>query len=717
MTFMNLFLLGGVAAFSVPLIIHLLNRSRFRTIEWGAMHLLDSAFQANNRRIRIEQIILLIIRCSIPALLAFCLARPVLTTWQALPGEKPMSVVVLLDNSYSMDVKSTTGTAFEKATDGTSRILNSLKRGSEISVVNIGGSATPVFDSPIYDAHMMTRLLSEREGGFGAVDTPQSLEAALALMSTATHAQREIILVSDFQDANWSSLDDGFVDRVAKELESLSVRPQITLFRTESEEGGNVSIQSLDYSRSALGVGQTLKIRANVRNHEARSHAGLRLALLVDGEQQSMSQVPLGANATAQVLFTYQFKTPGSHVVEVELDHQDVLASDNRIAASITVLERIDVLLVDGAPSNNPLEGETDFLSIALTPFTTGRTKLADLVQVQTVLPDQLDEKILGRSDVVVLANISKLLDPELAKLKNYVVSGGNLLLFPGDKTDVSWHNEKMVAAGLLPMSYGDLQGSIREKTKQSRILAQRFDHPALTIFNDRSNGNLADGEIWIWYRLLREAANSSDATTLARLADGSPFLVEKKVGEGLVLQAATACDAQWSNLPTRPFFLPLIQELVVRMATRIAPPRNIDVGDLLVAVLPSDDEGTALTITNPQGLQVTVRATKRGDKCVVEFPHTQMTGVYSLEGAKQGSIYFVSSTPRIESELKPISDERLAEIAKVWNANVVTSVEERAHFENLRQNGREIWQYVLIGVFCLMAIEIFLQQKFSGRL
>ena len=48
MSFLNLFLLGGMAAFSVPLVIHLLNRSRYRTVDWGAMHLLDKAFQANN---------------------------------------------------------------------------------------------------------------------------------------------------------------------------------------------------------------------------------------------------------------------------------------------------------------------------------------------------------------------------------------------------------------------------------------------------------------------------------------------------------------------------------------------------------------------------------------------------------------------------------------------------------------------------------------------
>ncbi len=76
MTFLNGMLIFGAAAFAVPLVIHILNRSRFRTIQWGAMHLLDSIVRVNQKRFRIEQLILLLVRCSIPVALAFCLRGP-----------------------------------------------------------------------------------------------------------------------------------------------------------------------------------------------------------------------------------------------------------------------------------------------------------------------------------------------------------------------------------------------------------------------------------------------------------------------------------------------------------------------------------------------------------------------------------------------------------------------------------------------------------------
>ena len=81
MNFLNVGLAFGAAAVAIPLIIHIFNRSRFKVVTWGAMHLLESVLRVNRRQVQLEQIILLIIRCAIPILLALCLARMVVTDW------------------------------------------------------------------------------------------------------------------------------------------------------------------------------------------------------------------------------------------------------------------------------------------------------------------------------------------------------------------------------------------------------------------------------------------------------------------------------------------------------------------------------------------------------------------------------------------------------------------------------------------------------------
>ena len=134
MSLLNPALTLGAIAFVVPLLIHIFNRSRFRTIEWGAMHLLESVISQNRRRFRIDQLILLFIRCLIPAVLAVCLARPVLTGGGLL-GDAPAALVVLLDNSYSMEAADPGGTRFTAAVESACEVIGQLPRGSQVAVV------------------------------------------------------------------------------------------------------------------------------------------------------------------------------------------------------------------------------------------------------------------------------------------------------------------------------------------------------------------------------------------------------------------------------------------------------------------------------------------------------------------------------------------------------------------------------------------------------
>ena len=81
MTFLNGILAFGAIAALVPLLIHIFNRSRFKVVAWGAIHLLESVLRKNRRQVQLEQLILLLIRCAIPILFAFALARMVVTEW------------------------------------------------------------------------------------------------------------------------------------------------------------------------------------------------------------------------------------------------------------------------------------------------------------------------------------------------------------------------------------------------------------------------------------------------------------------------------------------------------------------------------------------------------------------------------------------------------------------------------------------------------------
>jgi hypothetical protein len=87
----------------------------------------------------------------------------------------------------------------------------------------------------------------------------------------------------------------------------------------------------------------------------------------------------------------------------------------------------------------------------------------------------------------------------------------------------------------LLPATLGPIAGDLKEGAPSVAVVTQRFENPALELFNDPRNGNLSDSAIKIWFKL-QETSNAADIVTLARLESGDPFLVEKPFGEGRVI-------------------------------------------------------------------------------------------------------------------------------------------------------------------------------------
>ncbi|MFO0261801.1 MAG: BatA domain-containing protein, partial [Planctomycetota bacterium] len=97
--------LGGLAI-GVPILIHLLNRRRYKIVDWAAMDFLLEADKKNRRRVQLENFLILALRCLAMLLLGLLLARPFLpSAMTSLLGQKEQfERVVLLDDSLSQQV-------------------------------------------------------------------------------------------------------------------------------------------------------------------------------------------------------------------------------------------------------------------------------------------------------------------------------------------------------------------------------------------------------------------------------------------------------------------------------------------------------------------------------------------------------------------------------------------------------------------------------------
>ncbi|MFN9039288.1 MAG: BatA domain-containing protein [Planctomyces sp.] len=766
MSLLNPLLAIGAGALLIPLLIHIFNRSRFRTIEWGAMHLLESVISQNRRRLRIDQLILLLIRCLIPAVLAFCLARPVLTGGGLL-GDAPVALAVVLDNSYSMEAADPGGTRFTAAVESACRVIGELPRGSQVAVVLTGGRPTPLFDAPLADLQTVIRRLRQQKPGLGASDIPGSLELAADLLESMPAVRRQMLVLSDYQPADWSTLSGGPAAALQKRLQSSDIPTQLLLLAgtplQPDARPDNITVESLQLPQQPIGVGQEFSVQARLKSYSGRDLDAASVALTLDGQPVSTVQTALKSGGTAEVLFRCRSDVAGSHVLTVAVTADDLLPTDNQRSAVIDLLDTVRVLLIDGDPGSQPLQSETDYLAVALTPWTFGRVPLTDLLQTQVIPPAQLTEAALQTARVVVLANVPRLTDPQTEWLTAWVRGGGSLLISAGNRLDIEWHRTKLWndGAGLLPSAWGELRGAgdagqaatpapaapaSPAGPRTARIVSQRSEHPALAFFNDPANGDLSTAEIRRWHVLTATAATETQAgtATAAILDSGDPLLLERRLGDGVVLQLATAVDTDWSDLPLRPFYVPLMQQLVATLAVQIQPPRNLSAGSAAVALFypptaadadpavaakaaataPPPPQNTptdtatplpAVTLVDPLGARSTLPSRVQGRWLAAETTATQRPGIYLMTLPDGRPAHFAVQTDAAESDLTLLDPQQQQDRAQQLNAVLLTSAEDWLEADRRQRHGQEIWPWVLAGLLLLMCLEVVLQQRFAG--
>ncbi len=742
MTLLNSLLALGALAFTIPLAIHLLFRSRFRTLDWGAMHLLDGVVRINRRRIQLMNLLLLLLRCSLPILLALCLARPVLTGFRSLPGDAPQSLVLAIDDSRSMSARDETGmTRMERVKRDLRELVGKLSRRDEVILVRSSRVDVPAASMGSQDA---LRQIRELDSESGPVDLGRLTRAAVEAAAEASHPQRRILIVSDFQSQIVGDAAMESLRRISDSVGQQADRPVISFlnYGNHSDQLSNISVDSIAVDSPAVVAGRGARFSARIRNSSDRPAQDLRLLWSIDGRPLQPRTISIAPRSTASNRLTHRIEQPGVHQVTLAVEHADALAADNRRSIAVDVVREIRVLLVDGKPSSRPLEGETDFLAIALSPFAFGGEDLPDAVRTTVITVGQLAKTFAADEfDIVVLANVKELKGEAASIVSTFVLNGGALVVFDGDSIDTESYNagwscdEGLLA---LPAQLGDFVGETDpQKAKPIPIGELNAQYTPWSLLESKDQQPLTKVDIY-GYRKLTPVEVSAEqsqslpaAITLLRMASGDPLVVSARRGRGQVVQFAVPCDAQWTTLPMRMVYLPMIQQLVLDLAGT----RNrvtLDVGEGFS--VPTNEFGSAVgegeqeqidpaapttyTVQPPGGAETPIEPTDETSPQLVQS-ETTMPGIYRFRQStpvKEGEPV-VASTLRIvdvpaeESQLRDTDPSRLSSAAKSVGAEIYDDVPSLESDDRTRRFGREIWRLLLIALLIGMIGELFLQQ------
>lgn len=751
MSFLNAIFLGGMAALFVPLLIHLWNRSRFRTVDWGATHLLVAAISSNSRQWQWHSLLLLLLRCLIPVLFAVSLARPVLTHYRVAGAQAAKSLLFLLDTTLSMEARSADASdgasLFASAKNHVGKIAQRA-RDAETSLWSSGVRASDLLGGTSLDSARISEALerqSAKEGGGRALGNLSDAIDGLGYMS---HPNKQLILASDFQANEWRNVTAAQLNAVKSKLLAFQPPAQLLLLPLSAETPGenlSVAIRSAPLPYSYPGDSQ--RIIAEVRNHGAQPVSDVGVDFYVDGQALSSRSITLLPGSAERLEFGYQPMTTGWHDLAISVNDASTIHGDDWAFEVVQVVDPKRVLIVDDSSSVDDSFAVSRYLQLALAPFQ-GNDRQSNRFTVDVVLAQELNLDRLAGVDVIIVADVRRFSELAAESIEEFVRGGGGLILFASETLERKWFNDRWgTQMGLMPVRYGSEQ--TRPADQPARLAGQSqqskaswsIDDPTFDIAWQASTGaDFSQVAITRWRSLETANLERSDLRFLMQLTSGASLLVGAEYGQGYVLQCGLFCSDVGSNLPLGAAFVPLMQTLVESLVVRESATVRLTAGDIFEYQLPSGRlqgvSGELLvrrqqlpTFTSgnaevPTTLHQAGTADPAWRVAVRDgrgrFEQTQLPGIYSVvfqaDLPAEDNVPFISNIAALarfsvsasdsESVIELMGHSELAKLADQLGATVIDSGDAYFALEQQRRDGRELWHWFLLSLLAVMFLE-----------
>ena len=691
MTFLNPFILLGLAAAIIPLIIHLFHFRKPRKIDFSSLVFLRELQQRTMRRMRIRQWLVLLLRTLAIASLVLAFARPTLrSSW--IPAWGPAehaSIAIVLDNSLSMELRDADGAYLEQARQIAQTLIREAQIGDELFIeyTASGGKETQHYEHPslALENIQQVSLLP------GASTLSDALNRAVQALEHAKHPNRLVYLISDLQAST-------FTDSSQLTQESL---PTLTLLPVGKEDHPNVAITDVKILSRIIEQGQPVRIQATLANFSNHPKHQYVASLYLEGERVALATVSLPAEGFKEVVFTATPRKRGWIKGYVQIEDDDFLP-DNRRYFSLLVPTTRRVLLVE-----NP-ENPATYLKLALSPSLTRKAN----VEVTTIPEHQLATQDLDTYDVIILAGPHQLSSGAQARLTHYLKQGGGLIFFPSEQMDAFTYRALLRTwnAG----RFGGFSG-----TSGTEIIAQlehiTYEHPLFEgVFQElnqlKTASKLERPEV---YRVMNYHPSAQGEQPIMKLSNDIPLLEEIPVGKGTVFLYTVFPDLLWTDLPVRGLFIPLLfRSIFYLSAPQTSREYEALAGEPLAFSIPTSANPSQLTIQTPSGEEWTPEIRTLPGNIQIRLPALYEVGIYRIrEGTADLLLFAVNHRPE-ESDVRLLSVDEAQQRLETYAGAPVHVINTRALDAHLQlpqvlkeiKSGIELWN-VFIGLALLFLI------------
>jgi len=718
MTFLNPAILFGLLAVSLPVAIHLLSKPRLKRIRWAATKFLLQSVQKNRRRVQMEDIILLVLRALLVALLVVLFARPAFLV-DAGPqlGGLAAPAVIIIDNSMSMGQSDGVQTRLEKAKAMANDLLDHLEPGSSSALYLSSDHVKAVIPKPTQDFTILRRSIDQAPLTDGGSDLFPAMKQAVDLLKGLSGSHREIFVITDSQQAAWNELGK------IKDLQEQNKKDIAMHFVIVGDHGeDNLAVSGLQIAGTVAAVNQPLRCVVTVTNWSKAAAQHIPVKLAADGaapEDEGMIE-SIDPGASKNVTLTARFRDPGYHYLTASIPG-DRLPDDNQRSTALLVLDQIKTLVVEGTTNPDPAARDGFFLSHALVPVSPAEAAQY-YVNVTTTGADELENSTINHYQLIFLSNVPQLTPRSAQNLKDYVNQGGALIIFPGPTVDPNFYNTDPNLSALLPAKLGSAQAPPDEK-KFLGWQSKEYAHPLVELWNNPESGTLGNIRVTKYFPLTIKPAASAEAPSpqlVVKYADGEPAVVEQTVGKGKVVLFSSSATTEWTTMPIHPAFVPLLIRIISYVTSGLGGNLNLAPGQPFAYPVDSEFAGKTYSVLRPgEKDRRIVGEIESSDKAsFLRYSDTDLAGAYQLfiaDDPKPKAVFAVQSDP-VESNLaqQPKGDIEPLLAATAPEAGPGADASGKGDNAHHKVPGQELWFPLAIAAIILALVEMTLAHRFS---
>jgi hypothetical protein len=636
MTFLNPFMLFGLAAASIPLLIHLLSIRKLRTVEFSSLRFLKELQRSSLRRVKIRQWLLLALRTLLIIALVLAFARPALRGSFAgfAGGRATTAMVLLLDDSPSTAARNDHGEIFAQLKEAARRVGAVAQTGDEmyLSPLSEEGKAGTV--PALRTVDDLAKALAPLHPSAVRGDFRMAVQYAAARLGQTAATNREVYLLTDAQANQFALAPSG------KDSTTSLTGLHVFVVHPSAAQGTNGAVNSADVLTGVVSRLRPVDLQVGVATPGSTGSISGVASVYFDGARvaQHGLSLPPGGTTTFQTRFVPRRSGIQSGYVQLQ---DDALELDNRRYFTLTVPEKVHVLLV----GNRPSDTRYPYLGLTLG----GDSTYAGTFSVETITGDAMASVDPNSYDVVCLCDVSRLSRAASEPLGRFIRAGGGLLLFAGDTTaagsaDASALLEDLGIQHAPGVSSSPPRANVGGELSFGRV---EMDHPLFEgMFQETPGRRRPPLTSPTVYRASPLRVGERGRTIIA-LSNGEPFLAEFNAGAGRVLVLTVDAAGTMSTFPASALFAPLLYRSMIYLsdAARTVPPLTVGNPIEMHLRLTADIAHAGYGFVSPSGLI---------EKVIPEIQSTSGLGAFRSHPTIEVGIYTLTRSASSPSGSAP---------------------------------------------------------------